>query len=172
APRGSARSLPPCPLGEAATEALMRQSIELAPRSISPEPARRSSGDLAERSSLCATPFRMTKLAPSSVKSVRSAAIAPCSAGGLDPRRDLALRSNSARLTPFRLESRSARLAPPESAFFIALTFDAINRSIFRSPFRSSAFSAERSIASSGFVEGALAPFGAPAAGFGGGGGR
>src|SRR6266480_4273243 len=46
----------------------------------------------------------------------------PSSAGGLDPRRDLALRSNSARLTPFKLLSRSARLAPPESAFFIALT--------------------------------------------------
>src|SRR5438477_330373 len=106
----------------ATTEGLLRYSIELAPRSISPDPARRSNGDLAERSSWCGTPFRMTKLAPSSVKSVRSAAIAPCSAGGLDPRRDLALRSNSARLTPFRLLSRSARLALPESAFFIALT--------------------------------------------------
>src|SRR5438132_6681848 len=38
--------------------------------------------------------------------------------------------------------------------------------------FRLSAFSTERSIGSSGFVEDALAPFGAPAAGFGGGGGR
>src|SRR5438046_1044900 len=90
--------------------------------STSPEPARRSRGDLAERSSLCATPFLMTKLAPSSAKSVRSDGVAPCSAGGLDPRRDLALRSNSPRLTPFRLLSRSARLALPESAFFIALT--------------------------------------------------
>src|SRR2546422_8136150 len=48
------------------------------PMSMSPLPPIRSSGDLTSRSSLCATPFLIEKLAESSEKSVLSLLSAAC----------------------------------------------------------------------------------------------
>src|SRR5947207_10360846 len=88
------------------------------PMSMSPLPPMRSSGDLTSRSSLCATPFLIEKLAESSEKSVLSLLSAACP--DCLPAAARALRSSPAMSMPLIAPSRRRTFAAPESDRFIA----------------------------------------------------
>src|SRR5437762_3397142 len=88
------------------------------PMSMSPLPPMRSSGDLTSRSSLCATPFLIEKLAESSAKSVLSLLSAACP--DCLPAAARALRSSPAMSMPLIAPSRRRTFAAPESDRFIA----------------------------------------------------
>ena len=81
--------------------------------SMSPAPASRSNGEAAFRSSLCATPFLIAKLAVSSLKSVFWPPFACCSSALFEPSSARACRIMPAMSTPLSAPSFSATLALP-----------------------------------------------------------